>query len=177
MQSSLFQLGELLQKQHSLHTPWWTSLDQCMPSKPKMPVVHSPFDTFTWKPEQNLVRPIEAKVSSEEVRSGTGDQSSVDTIEGSAEAMQTLAREGYKKPKKLTGKPAEARKWYIQDQSQWSQRRTSKSSVGQRKQGQVRKCLSQLHVNSLEAICQNGMGISLDSIISSPTHATCRLNY
>ena len=46
-----------------------------------------------------------------------------------------------------------------------------KTSVGQRKLGQVKECLSQLHVNSLEAICQNGMGISLDSIISSPTHA------
>lgn len=45
-----------------------------------------------------------------------------------------------------------------------------KTSVGQRKLGQVKECLSQLHVNSLEAICQNGMGISLDSIISSPTH-------
>ena len=85
------------------------------------------------------MRPIEAKVSSEEVRSGTGDQSSVDTIEGSAEAMQTLAREGYKKPKKLTGKPAEARKWYIQDQVSMKSKedikilcRPKKAGAGQR---------------------------------------------
>ena len=90
---------------------------------------------------------------------------------GHRKGGQTLAREGYRKPKKLTGKPAEARKWYIQDQVSMKSKEDIKTSVGQRKLGQVKECLSQLHVNSLEAICQNGMGISLDSIISSPTPA------
>jgi len=83
------------------------------------------------------VRPNEAKVSNEEVRRGTGDQSSVDTRR--VKGGQTLAREGYRKPKKLTGKPAEARKWYIQDQVSMKSKediknfcRPKKAGAGQR---------------------------------------------